>query len=211
MHRSRIASLAALTFALATAVVAPAQAADSLRQSTRAGWVTLGIGPLVNLSNEDNLETPFTAVHLNESIGMHFDGRGEGAALALDLHQGFASARYFFGGFYVAGWNSVLFEAGPRFHYDIAIARQYGLYLSPSAGFHFALLHAYGMVGGFTGQGTDYGFAPQAALDVRLVLSDRVLVYLRPVGIDIPVIFDDRGNSRVYVNYDLQAGAGLTF
>jgi hypothetical protein len=77
------------------------------------------------------------------------------------------------------------------------------------------MLQRTGAAFGFSGGRTDYGIAPQIAVDLKLVLLDRVLIYLRPFGLDLNVVFERNSGSssttsRFVMGYDLQLGVGVT-
>lgn len=109
-------------------------------------------------------------VKLLQSFGYHFRGGPSGPAIALEVHESL-------------GDDSLLLEAGARLLWDIPLLPW--LQLSPGALVGFMHRSSESCVTPPTGGATCYslsswGGALQLSLDVKLVLGQRVLVFVRP-------------------------------
>jgi hypothetical protein len=197
---------------LCTLAPSTASAQSPLRGHSHRGWLAFGLGPTINLNNELGLEAGFAALSLQQQLGVRLGTGPVGASVALDLRESWASGRTL-GGFVT--WNGFVFEAGPRAWLDIELGPRGAFSLSPNLGLNFLMLQRTGAAFGFSGGRTDYGIAPQVAVDLKLVLLDRVLIYLRPFGLDLNVVFERNSGSssttsRFVMGYDLQLGVGVT-
>lgn len=157
---------------------APPTTGELTRPSTHPAFAVFGFGPAIGISNT------ITQFKLTQAVGYHLDGTSSGLAAALELQESLGSGVF-------------VLEVGPKLSYDIHIADTLPLYLSPSAmlGFGFA-----------SGGGQSAGaFDMQYGIELRMVLSDRGLVFFRPFTIDISI------GDGTAVRYDLMFGGGATF
>jgi len=146
-------------------------------------FVTLGVGPSIGLSYNG------TQAKLAQDFGYHFSGEGDGPALGVEVSEAF-------------GQQLFRFQAGAKFWWDIQPSSELGLYLAPTAQVGFAHLSA--------GSAAANAFDAQLGFEVRLVLGDRGMVYVRPLGIDILAGGNAYGNDTETI-YDLMIGGGVTF
>ena len=156
----------------------------------RQWFATAGLGPAIELMNLDS------QLKLEVSFGCHLLRRDSGPAIALDVQVGVT------GGF-------VSIELGPRFLWDIPIVPAYGLFLTPTVLVGFSHLTAPTCS---TKTGCPYaasGLTAQLGIEARMLLVNRVIVYLRPLTLDIVPVAEE---SRAFgLRYDLMAGAGVVF
>jgi hypothetical protein len=88
-----------------------------------------------------------------------------------------------------------ILELGPKFWYDIQLASDLGLYLSPQ-----------GLLGlGVGTEGVGAFFTMQFGFALKLILNDKVALSFKPFGFDIGIA------DNVGVRYDLMFSAGITF
>jgi hypothetical protein len=169
-----------------------------LAPGTRPAWATLGIGPtfgLVYSVDGNSRDGGGTAFRLNPQVGYHLDGDSSGPAIAGDLH-------FVFGDVFT-------FEAVARFYYDIPIGHT-GLYVAPNIGLGFAVSTANTFGTSVTSPGLTIPFG----VDLRLILGNRGMLFIRPLGFDLPIVFTKvfgRSVTTVAFSYDLLFGGGVTF
>lgn len=210
MLRSTLAAAASL----AIVTLAGSVSAQALAGHNRSLWFAASVGPTINVANDLGVEAGFAALSLQQQVGVRLSTGAVGASIALDFRESFASGRVLGG---LVSWSGFQFEVGPRTWFDLPFGPSRSFSIRPNLGMHFLLLQRNAAALGFAGGRTDYGFAPQVALDLQVVLFDRLTVFVRPFGLDIAVIFERGGSSlgssavRHQVGYDLQLGAGVTF
>ncbi len=172
---------AALTFLPS----ATAEAQDVVRPSTRPWWFAGGLGPSIFVTTDRGSRGGFTQFMLTQEIGGHFSGDGEGPALGAHLSESFGS------GFF-------RFTVGPRFWYDIQVASNLGVYVTPDAQLGYTF---------FSGRVfSSHAVNLQAGCAARVVLGDRGMVFMRPVSFDFN--FNDNG---MVLTYNLIMGGGVTW
>jgi len=147
-------------------------------------FVTFGVGPSIGLSYSG------TQVKLAQDFGYHFFGDGSGPALGAEISEAF-------------GHSIFRFQVGPKFWWDIQPSSSLGLYLAPTAQLGYAHLAS-------SGGGSANAFDMQFGFEARLVLGDRGMLYVRPVGIDILIGGNSYGSDTATI-YDLAVGGGVTF
>ena len=150
--------------------------AELLRSGTKASSVELGLGVMAGM----NYSGAAFDLHLN--YAHHFSGDASGFALgvAFDIVAD-------------PGAGVTLFAPAVRGNYDFEVSN--AIYLSPFT--------AAGFVIGTTGV---FAFNSRVGLGVKVLLNDRFLATLQPLGIDITA-----GSNGVVVSYNLLFGGGLTF
>ncbi len=207
-------TLVGCAVALSLVALSDRVCAQPLSGHNRTLWVAASIGPTINVANDLGVETGFAALSLQQQIGVRIGTGAIGASIALDFRESFAGGRLLGG---VVSWSGFQFEVGPRTWFDLTFGPSRSFSIRPNLGMHFLLLQRSAAAFGFSGGRTDYGFAPQVALDLQVVLFDRLTIFARPFGLDIAVVFE-RGSGasgsttvRHQVGYDLQFGAGVTF
>ncbi len=191
MKRRLIGAFAAIVLLTASAP-ARAEFPELLKEADgRAFWASLAMGPAIGMYGVG------TQFKLIETFGWHFKGGATGPAMALDLSEAFG------GGFFTL-------DITPRFVWDIRIIEGLGFYLSPSGGLGFSY-STYGdcrtVAGGgsICGYGNWTGLHITAALDGKLILGNRWLVFFRPVRLD----FYYHGGTAM--RYSLMFGGGAIF
>ncbi|PIE19428.1 MAG: hypothetical protein CSA65_02555 [Proteobacteria bacterium] len=183
-----LARRCALMFIIASIVVGAAGSAEAVprvvRASTRPWFATFGFGPAIRL---DELPNQFK---IEQVIGYHFFGKGEGPALGGAITQAFGD-----------GWFNI--GLGLRFWWDIQPVRGLGLYLAPFMHVGWSLF--------------SYNECPrnvdctrnlfdwQIGFEPRLVLGDRGMIFWRLVAIN-PLF-----GQTVGARYDMLFGGGVTF
>lgn len=178
---------------------ATARAQEPFDPGTRPGYASLGVGPSILFLAASGGETAtggFTMFKLHEEIGYHFSGDSSGLAIALNLEEAFGGA-----GAGDAGVTIFRFQPGIKFQYDAEIADS-SFYVCPMIQVGYALWTA-SVTGG---SGTAHFVNPQVGLEAKLIISDRGLVLLRPITLDMHA--NDDG---FLMGWDLMMGGGLTF
>jgi hypothetical protein len=164
-----------------------------LSPSSRAGFASFGIGPSVGIAACGDPgcgdASEFTQVMLSQELGWHVSGDGEGFALGLAVGEGLGNHIFRFQPSFKMWW-----DIQPS---DLAI------YITPSLELGYALFHA---DAGGLGSADEHAFHAQLGAEVRLVLADRALLSLKPVGIDVYAQEDG-----VLVGYALSVNGGVTF
>lgn len=175
---------------------------EILQPSTRPFFFTGGIGPSILMAGDYGLGWGHRGCYgylggcyrgadaqfmLQLEFGYHFSGDGEGPALGAGLDMGFG------GNFRV--------EPGVKFWYDIEIADM-AIYVTP-----YAQL-GYGFV-----QPDYHAFNIQFGASCRIVLGDRGMLYMTPVGIDLDPGGHSRGGngSGILATWNIMFGGGVTF
>lgn len=197
-----------LSVALLIALVADTGIArgDILREGTHPMWVALSLGPLLDVRDpeyggfEGDAPNQFG---LRQTFGVHFSGRAEGPAVAIDLQESF-------------GDDFFVFALVPKFVYDIPLVRGLGLYLSPMAGLGYMMADPdctcpfgwdCGVCDSYHGLTLQFGF------EGKLIIGDRGLVFFRPFDLEIDMLYiddpvDEFGTT---VRYGILFGGGVIF
>lgn len=163
---------------------APAASRRSLvAPSSRAMFATFSLAPAFGLSTYSA-----TQLKLAQSFGYHVGGGGEGFAIGAEIQESL-------------GGHAFAFNVGPKAWYDFAVARDLGVYIAPTV----MMGLGYASVDGYWSSVSSVGFDMQFGVDVKVVLADRGLVFVRPVTIDIAI------GDAVALRYDLVFGGGVTF
>jgi len=207
-----------------------------LRPGTRRFSVSIGIGGALAahgsvhatvLGNDGNaylfdfgFSHGFSAI---EEVGFHFSRSSSGPALGLVLVETVGALKEPTGTYEKAGLSFGYFgiQPGLRFWWDIPLGQR-ALYLSPSLQVTYAYWHVSGnesVVGGVDTSASIHALSVQPALDLKLVIADRVLFYFRPVALEVVSVLDvDKSgfnvpvtNDSVVLRYGLQVGGGVTF
>ncbi len=168
-------------------------AAPVMTENSRSMWLALGFGPSVGIvgcvRRLCNLEQSYTQFKITEDFGYHVSG-SDGFAIGANLQQAFG--------------NDV-FRAAAAFKmwWDVPVVDGLALYVSPMMQAGYSLLYFnFGALGTII----DHAFNVQAGAAVRMILLDRVLVYVRPVTADVNI-----GPDGVSLFYDIAVGGGFTF
>ncbi len=174
-----------------------ADAAETLRPSTRSAWYAAGIGPSIGVvgcggGGCSNFGAISQFQFTNE-IGWHFSGDGSGPAIGGIVLLGFSS--YAFA-------TAIRFSPQFKFWWDIPVVKKYAIYLTPGVS------GGYGLFSGATGFGSSVAhfFSTQATFAGRLVIKDRGIVFFQPVTIDVAANGDG-----ALISYNIIAGGGVTF
>ncbi len=208
-RRTRPLPIASIALACSLGILRTASADSPVAPGTRPFWAQFGIGPSIFIATE-NSDAASTWLHLNQQVGVHFLGDASGPAIALDVHETFGWWNYGVG-------SSTLFafRVGPRFQYDIQLVRSLGLYLSPYVGVGWGYWNYSGSFFGFRGTATGNALDLSAGVEVRLVLGNRGVIAIRPLGFDFPIVFWNAPmgtqNSRVFLSYELLFSGGVIF
>lgn len=160
--------------------MAYARVPAALREGRHPNWFSFAIGPSIALLHAPN------QLLLVQTFGHHFTHRSGGPAIAIDVQE------HLTGGLFV-------FQTGPRFVYDIRVARGLGFYLSPSIGLEYTLTSI-----------PHHGFSFPFLFKMKLVLGRRGLIFFQPVGIDLMALFRPHRNYTA-MQYDLLFGGGVIF
>ena len=160
---------------------------EILRPGTRPWAADLGFGPSFIVSTG----TYNTWWHKNgrgdyqfslqQEIGYHFEGESEGPALGVSLEEGFM--------------NSIHFEVGAKFWWDIRLVKDMAIYLAPEGRVGFSMW----------ANPFDPGFDLQLGLTGKVILDDRWLLFLRPLTQDF-----NMGPHFVF-EWNVMLGGGVTF
>lgn len=172
---------------------APDGGDDVMTDNSHAMWVGLGFGPSVGIvgcvRRLCNTEQSYTQFKLSEDFGYHVSG-SDGFAVGANLQQAF-------------GNDVFRGTAAFKVWFDAPLSDDLALYLTPMVHVGYSLLYFdFGELGSIV----DHAFNAQAGLGIRMVLLDRVLVYVRPITADMLV-----GPDGVALFYDIAVGGGITF
>jgi hypothetical protein len=171
--------LASLVAASVLTAAATAHAEDDLiAPGTRPMWAALALGPAIGIK-----PSGVTQFKLEQEFGYHFQGDSSGPAVGFNIGESF-------------GDGLTVIQPGGKFWWDIAILEDKAIYLSPSAKLGY---------GGFFGGGSFHTFNWQLAVEGKVVLADRAVLYFRPFALDF------FAGSEFVVRYDIMFGGGVTF
>lgn len=159
-----------------------ARAQDLLEPGTRPMWAALAFGPAIGV-----VDFPVTQFKLEQEFGYHFSGDSSGPAIGANIGESFAGAG-----------NFVVFQPGAKFWWDFQILDDMAIYVSPNA--------KVGYAGFFGGGGSAHAFNWELAVEGKVLLGDRGLVFFRPLGLDM--FASENG---FIMRYDLMFGGGVTF
>ena len=173
---------------------APSPDADAVAtHNTNTRWASLGFGPSVGIvgcvRRLCNLEQSYTQFKITEDFGYHVSG-SDGFALGASLQEAF---------------NSDFFRITAAFKmwWDAPISDELALYLTPMMHVGYAFQYFdFGELGALV----DHALNVQAGLEMRLVLVDRAIMYVRPITADVNV-----GPDGIALFYDIAVGGGITF
>jgi tetratricopeptide (TPR) repeat protein len=154
---------------------------------------------------------------LLQEFGYHFSGKASGFALGVMLKEAFGSAAEVVNSSWIVTFPEVscfLFEVGPKLWWDIPLSSKKALYLSPMlvAGYaHLSLTNS----ATATTEGVR-AVTVQPGIEVKLILIDRVMLFVRPFAMDVLILFDKQElapliSGNVFLRFDVAAGAGVTF
>ncbi len=164
-----------------------------MTEHTRPMWFSVGFGPSVGIvgcvRRLCNTEQSYTQFKVSEDFGFHVSG-SDGFAIGANLQQAFGNDVYRFSGAFKMWWDAPLTD-------DLA------LFLTPTVHAGYSLLY---FDFGDLGTIVDHAFNAQAGLGLRMVLLDRVLLYVRPITADVLI-----GEDGVALFYDIAVGGGVTF
>ncbi|MEZ4445771.1 MAG: hypothetical protein R3B72_42235 [Polyangiaceae bacterium] len=182
----------------AAAVPAPtAEPADdkpsALRPSSKPWFADFGIGPNIVMlvcGGGSCFSGGVAQFKLEQLIGVHPGGDGEGFGIGLDLQE-------------IVGSGLFRFQPGVRLWGDIRLTDDYGIYISPYGQLGYAL---YTAAIGSGGSGSLHFFNWQVGVGGKFVINDLVTVGFNPVGFDFSA--NDQG---MIMAYDLSFRVGVTF
>jgi hypothetical protein len=174
------------------------RATELMPESTRPGFLVLGLGPSIfglNLGGAKKPKGFNKAFKLGArgkaalDFGWHLDGTAEGAALGATIEQTVDNK-----GLYV-------FNPGFKFWWDIHITDM-GIYITPQAKAGYAM---------GTCDGCGFGHALNIAIGAegRVVFKDRWMTFLRPIYLDS--YMGDFFGEPFVLGYDILIGGGVTF
>lgn len=170
-----------------TAAASNADAQSLLGSYSRGSAIALNAGSYINFYDYGDYRT-FRGLRLNPELQFH--GRGAyaygGAAIGVDMYPGY--------------YNMMAIGMSVRGFYDIPVISGAAFYLSPYIGATF---------GAVLGNNAGFFVSPSAGLELKLVLVDRVLLGFRPIGIGMPIVFNQSTN--VNFGYDAAVTLGITF
>ena len=196
MSRTKKLSLILLSTALAFAFVTLSGRAEAqgrpaiLKPSSRPMWFSGGVGPAWYGLRGRGTFGRRGRFKVGMDWGYHFSGKGEGPAIGVSLEQTFADR---------------LFSLNPaaKFLWDIEI-KDMAVYIAPfaKAGYWFGDCDR--------GCRTSHAFNIGVGVEGRVVLWDRLLLFLRPVQVDA-LVGDLPDTDNFWINYSILVGAGVTF
>jgi hypothetical protein len=177
----RIAILSLTASALSYVAPLPARAEQVLeiiRPGTRPAWFGFSLAPALDITNSAN------QMKIAQDVGYHLSGDSSGFGLGFTMQQSVFNSAF-------------VFEAGPKASYDVLISDTMGVYITPS--FMFG-------GGGSSVAGSSSGFFDmQVALEGKMLINDRGLIFFRPVS------FDMQFGNVVAARYEIVFGGGATF
>jgi hypothetical protein len=132
------------------------------------------------------------ALALNALAGAGSVGGRARAHLEYQQHFGPSYHEHMVGvGLSLAGGGAPFLGVSGRYQYDFKPIENVAFFLSPYAGLELGL--AFAPCGGSGATLSDtcagFGLAPVAGLDLKLIVVDRLLLGLRPVGLVFPIGF----------------------
>jgi hypothetical protein len=186
-----------------------------LRPGTRRGFFSLGLGGGFGFGDA------LGGFQLVEELGFHFKRASSGPGLALALAQGFRN-----GSIGTVDYGDVTgtiyrIEAAAKFFWDIQVSSRLAIYIAPflQAGYvHSYFASEVEYANSFSAQGG----AVNVGSDVKMILGDRGLIFVRPVGVLVtfasvdPIVKNDGtvwadARTDTSVHYQLLVGGGVTF
>jgi hypothetical protein len=195
-----------LTLAL-TMIATPALAEDlpaMLEVSTpRPFFATAMIGPAIEVAGDWG-----TQVKIGQDFGYHLNGGMDGVALGVSFEESFGNCTD------ADGVRCVSLELGPKLWWDFQPFSSLAFFVGPAARLALAYVHL--TADGLDRAGRFVGVGLQLSVEARLVLSDRAILFFRPVTVDViagdsndvlSLIYDDH----VAARYDLTFGGGFAF
>jgi tetratricopeptide (TPR) repeat protein len=178
-----------------------------LRPGTRRAAVSVILGGALMMKGGDDIAHSFA---LGQELSTHFGRRSSGFSLGLALRECFGSKTLIGNYGEDVPTSYFVLAVGPRLGWDIQVARAVALYVSPS------LLAAYSYLRRAPANyvvDTAHAAGGEVAVDLKLIIVDRMLIYLRAIGVEVLGIFatESQIQDRVFVRYQLGLGLGVTF
>jgi hypothetical protein len=170
-----------------------------LRPGTRPFFFSGGIGPSWGFCYRGDCDPgrlDYSTFYGTLDFGYHFSGNFEGPAIGANIHGGYGS----FGPF-----DHGRFGAGFKFWWDIRVADDHGVYLTPfaQAGWSSFIFDDRRFLLDDT---WEHFFNVQFGMQIKLILGNRGLVYIQPVTFDNVINSDGYG-----LLYHFEIGGGVTF
>ena len=165
-------------------------------------FLIVQVGPALEVAGDWG-----TQVKLGQDFGYHFSGGNTGFALGASIEESFGNCTE------ADGVSCISLQAGPKAWWTFQIA-DLPLFVAPSI--RLAWTHVRVSVDAFNATGVFNGVGLQFAVEARYILSERVILYARPITIDmiagdgnqnLDFVYDDNFAMR----YDLTFGGGIAF
>jgi hypothetical protein len=164
-----------------------------VRPGTRRWFLNVGLGGSIGFDSD------ISQLKLQQEFGAHFAPRSSGGAWSLVFQEGLNSGN--------TSVSDLLFEVGPRLSWDLPLSSRASIYLSPSLFCGFAYLSR-SPLSSYVGVAA---LSVQPGLEFKLILADRMLIFLRPLGMELLYGGDrlDFSDGMVF-RYNLMGGFGVT-
>ena len=164
---------------------------SAVRPGTRSLALSLALGGALGL---DSSPSQFK---LRQTFDVHFSGASSGIGIGLFLAQSL-------------GGDGVILQAGPRLLWDIQLSSGAALYLSPDLGVGLTFVSS-SPTGRYGANEDILGVTAALGLELKLILADRVLLFLRPVGLELIIGGEGLDTADgLFLRYDLLLGVGVT-
>ena len=180
-----------------------AQTADTIEREELPFFATVQIGPALEVAGDWG-----TQLKIGQDFGYHVSGGTTGFAIGGSLEESFGNCTD------ASGVSCFSFQIGPKAWWDFR-PFELPLYIAPSI--RVAWAHVRVNVDGFGGAtGIFNAVGLQLALEVRYIISDRAILFARPVTLDM-IAGDSNDNlGRIYddnfaMRYDITFGGGIAF
>lgn len=171
--------------------------------SPRPFFAVLQLGPAIEVAGDWG-----TQLKLGQDFGYHLSGGTTGLALGVSLEESFGNCTD------AEGVSCFSFQGGPKAWWTFQPIADLGLFVGPAA--RLAYTHVRVSVPGFGASGSFNGVGLQLSLEARMVLLDRLILFFRPITLDMIVGGSDENLGLVYddnfaIRYDITFGGGLAF
>jgi hypothetical protein len=165
-------------------------------------FATVQLGPALEVAGDWG-----TQLKIGQEFGYHFSGGQTGFALGLSLEESFGNCTE------ASGVSCISLQAGPKMWWDFQPIADVPFFLAPSL--RLAFVHVRVDADGL-GTGTFTGAGLQVAFEARYIISERMILFARPITLDFIAGGSNRELGYVYddniaMRYDITFGGGIAF
>jgi hypothetical protein len=166
-------------------------------------FATVQLGPALEVAGDWG-----TQLKIGQDFGYHFSGGSTGVALGVSLEESFGNCTE------ADGASCVSFQVGPKIWWDFQPIADLPLFFGPTL--RLAFVHVRVDADGIGATGTFTGAGLQVALEARYIISERAILFARPITLDMIAGGSNQTLSYVYddnfaMRYDVSFGGGIAF